>query len=220
MRKKLSAYRHVVWDWNGTLLDDTWLCCEALNQILVEEKKPLLDPENYRQIFEFPAIKVYHKLGFPIDLPTFEKLSARFMAAYESRKHACTLHDQALEVIEKLSAHGLTHSVLSAYEHERLQNTLHGMNLQQHFIKACGGGDIYAHSKEDRARSHLADLSHHPDEVLFIGDTAHDFEAAQAMGVDCLLIAHGYQHPDRLAHLGVRVIPDFTALLQELECEV
>ena len=217
MRKKLSAYRHAVWDWNGTLLDDTWLCCEALNQILAEEKRPLLDSENYRQIFEFPAIKVYHKLGFPVDLPTFEKLSTRFMAAYESRKHACTLHHQAREVIERLSTHGLTHSVLSAYEHQRLQTTLEGLNLNGHFVKASGGGDIYAHSKEDRARSHLADLPHRPDEVLFIGDTAHDFEAAQAMGVDCLLIAHGYQHPDRLTHLGVRVMNSFTEILQELE---
>ena len=217
MRKKITAYRHAVWDWNGTLLDDTWLCCEALNLILAEEKRPPLDPQRYRQIFEFPAIKVYHKLGFPVDLPTFEKLSARFMAAYEARKHACSLHDQALEVLKKLSGHGLTHSVLSAYEHERLQSTLRGLNLDGHFIKTSGGGDIYAHSKEDRARSHLADLSHHPDDVLLIGDTAHDFEAAQAMGVDCLLIAHGYQHADRLSHLGTRVVKNFSEIIKELE---
>ena len=216
MRKKLSAYRHAVWDWNGTLLDDTWLCCEALNQILAAEQKPLLDSENYRKIFEFPAIKVYEKLGFPVDLPTFEKLSARFMAAYEDRKHHCCLHDQALEVIEQLSARGLTHSVLSAYEHQRLQDTLHGLDLKKHFVKASGGGDIYAHSKEDRARSHLSDLLHHPDEVIFIGDTAHDLEAAQAMGVDCILIAHGYQHPDRLSHLGVRVVHNFSEILAEI----
>jgi phosphoglycolate phosphatase len=216
MRKKLSAYRHAVWDWNGTLLDDTWLCCEALNQILAEENKPLLDPDHYRQIFEFPAMKVYHKLGFPVDLPTFEKLSVRFMAAYEARKHHCNLHIKALEVIEILSAHGLTHSVLSAYEHKRLQDTLNGHSLQHHFIKASGGGDIYAHSKEDRARLHLADLPHQPDEVIFIGDTAHDLEAAQAMGVDCLLLGHGYQHPDRLTHLGVRVLNNFSEILSEL----
>ena len=216
MRKKLTTYRHAVWDWNGTLLDDTWLCCEALNQILAEEKRALLDPHHYRQIFEFPAIKVYEKLGFTTDQVTFESLSARFMSAYEMKKAHCQLHHQAKDLLQNLSLHGLTHSILSAYEHQLLRQTLSEHGLEDLFIKTCGSGDIYAGSKEHRARNHLHDLSLHPEEVIYLGDTAHDYEAAQAMGADCILIAHGYQHRDRLEGLGARVVNNFSELLQEL----
>lgn len=216
MRKKLTAYRHAVWDWNGTLLDDTWLCCAALNQLLIAEKRPHLETERYRQIFEFPAIKVYKKLGFAITDGNFEALSARFMSAYESQKTKCTLHSQSVETLSRLSSHGLSHSILSAYEHKLLEQTLGEHGVAQHFIKISGSGDIYAGSKEERARTHLEDLEHHPDEVVYIGDTAHDLDAAKAMGVDCILIAHGYQHRDNLDGLGVRVVDSFDELLKEI----
>ncbi|NCY21717.1 HAD family hydrolase, partial [bacterium] len=28
---RLKKYRHLIWDWNGTLLDDAWLCREIMN---------------------------------------------------------------------------------------------------------------------------------------------------------------------------------------------
>ena len=111
---------------------------------------------------------------------------------------------------------GLTHSVLSAYERTLLTTTLAHYGLDRRFLKACGGHDIHAGSKEDRARGHLADLGLRPDEVLYVGDTAHDAEAAAAMGADCVLVAHGHQHRDRLEGLGVRVAGDFAELLAEL----
>jgi phosphoglycolate phosphatase len=216
MRKKLTAYRHAVWDWNGTLLDDTWLCCEALNQLLSAEKRPRLETDRYRMIFEFPAIKVYEKLGFPIKDGNFEALSARFMDAYESQKSKCVLHSQSTEILGKLSGHGLSHSILSAYEHRLLEQTLTDQGVAHHFVKISGSGDIYAGSKEERARAHLEDLKHHPDDVVYLGDTAHDLEAARAMGVDCILIAHGYQHRDNLQGLGARVVDSFEELLKEI----
>ena len=54
MRRPHRDYRHVVWDWNGTLLDDTWLCCASLNRLLAEDGHPPVDPVRYREIFQFP----------------------------------------------------------------------------------------------------------------------------------------------------------------------
>jgi phosphoglycolate phosphatase len=216
MRKKLTAYRHVVWDWNGTLLDDTWLCCAALNRLLREDGHPPVDPVRYREIFQFPVIKVYQAIGFTPDETSFRAMSVRFMAAYEERKAECRLHAHAETLLDGLAAAGLTHSVLSAYERTLLATTLAQYGLSRRFVKACGGQDIHAGSKEDRARLHLADLGHRPADVLYVGDTAHDAEAAAAMGVDCVLAAHGHQHRDRLEGLGVRVVDGFAELLAEL----
>lgn len=216
MRKKLTEYRHAVWDWNGTLLDDTWLCCESLNLLLREDGHPPVDPERYRRIFEFPVIKVYQAIGFTPDEASFRAMSVRFMAAYEERKAECRLHPHAESLLTGLTAAGLTHSVLSAYERTLLATTLAQYGLDRRFIKACGGHDIHAGSKEERARSHLADLALRPEDVIYLGDTAHDAEAAAAMGVDCVLVAHGHQHRERLEGLGVRVVDGFAELVAEL----
>ena len=215
MRRRLAEYRHAVWDWNGTLLDDTWLCCESLNLLLREDGHPPVDPERYRRIFEFPVIKVYQAIGFTPDEASFRAMSVRFMAAYESRKHECRLHDGAEALLDALTRRGLTHSVLSAYERNLLAATLRQFGLDGRILRACGGQDIHAGSKEDRARTHLEGMAVGRSEVIYVGDTAHDAEAAAAMGVDCVLVAHGHQHRARLEGLGVRVVDGFGELLAE-----
>jgi phosphoglycolate phosphatase len=212
MRRQLTDYRHFVWDWNGTLLDDTWLCCESLNCMLSDRGLPAVDPANYTRIFEFPVQRVYRKVGLLFDEAGFEAVSHEFVSTYESRKFECGLHDGALELIDALTLRGCSHSVLSAYESQLLNATLEGMQLSNRFRKICGGGDIHARSKAERARHHLADLQVQPDDTLYLGDTVHDLEAAQAMGVDCLLVAHGGQHRSRLEGHGVRVIDSFAEL--------
>lgn len=212
MRRQLADYRHIVWDWNGTLLDDTWLCCEALNSMLAKRQLPLVDPADYTRLFEFPVQRVYRKVGIMVDEAEFEAVSYEFVATYESRKGECGLHAGALEFLDVLSAQGVGHSVLSAYEHNLLQQTLESMALAHRFRKLCGGGDIHARSKALRAQTHLHDLAVNAHDTLYIGDTVHDLEAAQAMGTDCLLVAHGGQHRSRLVGQGAPVVESFAEL--------
>ena len=214
MRRQLTDYRHIVWDWNGTLLDDTWLCCESLNLLLAQDGRAAVDPEKYRRIFEFPVIKVYQAIGFAPNEEAFRALSVRFMHAYEQRKVECKLHLGAIELIDALKSAGKTHSILSAYERVLLESTLSAFGLNGRFCKLCGGEDIHAGSKEERAKVHLQSIDVKPNDVLYIGDTTHDIEAARAMGVDCLLVAHGHQHRSRLEGHGVRVVDNFAELAQ------
>ena len=41
--------KHIIWDWNGTLLDDLDVSTDALNNILTKEQLTLvLDKDQYR----------------------------------------------------------------------------------------------------------------------------------------------------------------------------
>ena len=57
-------YNHIVWDWNGTLLDDLWLCLDAINSVLDSRGMNRVDEISYRKIFTFPVIDYYEQLGF------------------------------------------------------------------------------------------------------------------------------------------------------------
>ena len=55
---------NIIWDWNGTLLDDIDISMEALNQLLEAQHLPLvLEKEEYRRYFQFPVIEYYKKVG-------------------------------------------------------------------------------------------------------------------------------------------------------------
>ena len=62
-------YKHIIWDWNGTLLDDRWLCVEGINQALVKRDLPPISEDRYRKIFTFPVKEYYKKLGYTLEVP-------------------------------------------------------------------------------------------------------------------------------------------------------
>lgn len=195
-----QALRHVIWDWNGTLMDDTWLCIATLNLLLEARGLPSVAYEDYRQHFAFPVKEYYRKLGFDFEAQSFEDLSVEFIAAYEERRLECALHNGVQETLQKIRDAGLTQSILSAYMQKMLDEIIPHYGLQDYFVRLVGARDIYAHSKVARAREWLAELDYAPSEILLVGDTIHDAEVAAELGVRCVLCAHGHYTPERLAH--------------------
>ena len=72
-------YKHAIWDWNGTLLNDTWLCVEVLNGLLARRGRAPITTNDYRENFGFPVIKFYEYLGLDADADTFEQVSREFI---------------------------------------------------------------------------------------------------------------------------------------------
>ena len=42
--------KYIFWDFNGTVLDDAHLCYEILNEMLIEEERPIVTFEEYLMI--------------------------------------------------------------------------------------------------------------------------------------------------------------------------
>lgn len=202
----MSSLKHVIWDWNGTLLDDTWLCVEVLNGLLARRGREPISRQDYRENFGFPVIHFYEFLGFDTDSDSFEKVSYEFIGDYEARwLNECSLHPDAKEVLAAIAEKGLTHSVLSAAKQEALETGISHFGIQGHFSALCGIDNIFAHGKVERGRQWMEQLHWDPHEVVLIGDTLHDFEVADALGTECILMGHGHHTPERLAATGKTV---------------
>ncbi len=210
----LPRYRHIIWDWNGTLMDDAWLCVEVLNELLQQRSLPPVSMEHYRREFGFPVVHYYRKLGFDFERDSFEKVSHEFIGAYNQRRLECSLYSGVEEVLALLKEQGVTHSVLSAYRHDTLLEIIRHYSLDTHFVGINGLGDIYANSKVDLGLRWIEQLPFTRSEILLVGDTEHDYEAAQAMGVSCVLLTHGHHEPVRLQALTEQVLPDLSAFKQ------
>ena len=63
----------ILWDWNGTLLDDVALCNDALNRLLARYGYPQrYDREGYRAVFGFPVQEYYARAGFDFARHSFD----------------------------------------------------------------------------------------------------------------------------------------------------
>ena len=64
-------YKHIIWDWNGTLLNDLTLCVDLLNVSLEKRKLPEMTEEKYRKKFLFPIKTFYESIGFDFSKEDF-----------------------------------------------------------------------------------------------------------------------------------------------------
>jgi len=209
-------YRHIIWDWNGTLLDDLDICIEVMNGLLASRGLPLLDRERYHALFDFPVRDYYSRLGFDLAGDSFERLSEEFIAAYDEHRLDCRLQRGAEEILSAATRAGATQSILSAYRHETLVEIIGHFGLAHHFVRLTGLGNIYAHSKEELGRAWIAELGLPPADVLMVGDTLHDLDVARNMGADCILVAAGHHPAARLRARHGRVVGDLGQLQREL----
>lgn len=201
---------HVVWDWNGTLLDDLDCCLDVTNQMLAEFGLPVLDGvAAYRSVFRFPIVEYYADLGFDTSPEgNFDAAARRYLELYTPASASCGLHEGATDILADLHASGVRQVVISASEQQNLLAQLGPWSLDRWLDGAHGIEDIYAASKAGIARRWLEDAGLDPQQVCFVGDSEHDFEIADALGARCVLFSGGHHARAHLAGLGVPVVDD------------
>jgi phosphoglycolate phosphatase len=199
-------YGYIIWDWNGTLLDDVGICIDSMNELLGEYNLPEIPNEEfYRDIFCFPVRDYYAKLGFDFDKVPFEKPALEFIDNYNKRLGRLALVKGAEKALEAASERGLKQTILSASEKNSLTAQVKSFGIERYFTEILGIDDCFAASKAELARNWFDKSGIDRERVVFVGDTAHDFEVAQAVGCDCVLIANGHQSRSALEKTGARV---------------
>ena len=209
---------HIIWDWNGTLLDDTQAGVNAINAMLAARGLPQIDVPRYRDVFGFPVSGFYRKIGFSLDRENWDAVAHEFHALFLADT-SIRLHSHATRVLDCFRDAGLGQSILSASEQTILDAMLTQFGITHYFDGVFGVDNLYGCSKLELGRALLKRLDLDPSAVLLIGDSLHDHEVAQDLGAHCLLIAEGHQSPARLAQSGVPVLnslADVPAWLKEL----
>jgi len=208
-----SKYKHIIWDWNGTLLDDAWLFVDIMNGVLKNHNMDTITVEIYRKIFGFPVEDYYRKLGFDLNKESFQKSGMEFISAYNKRRYEAELYPIAKTILSKLMSRDIQHSILSAQHQFLLDDLTKHYNIRKYFTEINGLNDYYAHSKIDKGTECLKKMELNTLEVLLIGDTDHDFEVSKALKIDCLLISHGHHCHSRLIQTGAPVIRNLENIL-------
>ena len=209
--------KHIIWDWNGTLLDDRWLCVESINKSLLKRNLPLIDEEKYLDIFCFPVENYYKKLGFDFEKEPFTISGSEFIANYNARFHEPELQPGVVQLLEFLKSVGLTQSILSAGKQEFVSDWIIHHRLEKYFLNVLGIDNHYASGKIEIGKNLVSEMEYDPEELLLVGDTIHDREVANAMGVMCVLIAQGHTSYSRLQATGATVFNDLFDLKRYLQ---
>lgn len=201
----MSDYEYILWDFNGTLMDDAWLCVDVMNEMLNRRGLITLPPENYADIFDFPVQDYYQRAGWDFERYPFEMLSDEFMAGYHARKLECKLRDGALEVLAKFREQDIPQAIISAAQQTMVEELVEHFGITEFFESIHGLDNHHAAGKTEIGIAWVEELGIDPGKILLVGDTAHDFEVAQAMETDIVLVYSGHHSLARLKATGAPV---------------
>ncbi len=195
-------HTHIIWDFNGTILNDIQTGIDAVNVLLQRYHKPKIEStEQYKKAFGFPVIDYYDSLG--LERENFARYAPEWVTEYNLREPDATIFAGVTDVLDYFAANGYPQYLLSATEREMLARQVERLGIGRYFSELVGQDTIEAHGKVGAAKLWAARVC--PKRPLFIGDTIHDFEVAQAIGADCVLLAWGHQDRERLVRTGCRV---------------
>ena len=198
-----SKTRYVLWDWNGTLLDDTRAALDTLNIMLRRRGNPEIGMEFYRDNFRFPVKPFYKKIGVCLENEDWDALAREYHDLYAEQPKA--LNGEAFAALGFLKKKGVGQSIISALRQDLLEEITAELGVAQYMDHVCGVDNLDGLSKIDRGRELLSLITKSGkadvNEIVLIGDSLHDKEVADALGVRCVLCAQGSHAFWRLAEV-------------------
>jgi phosphoglycolate phosphatase len=209
-------YTHIIWDWNGTLLDDIGASLASVNDMLAARGEPPMDINRYKECIGTPIIRFYEQV-FDLEKEDYPSILAEYNAGYMRHLADCGLTEGAEQAIADFAAAGIHQAIVSSSNNAQLCENARKYGVYDCFEAVLGAADFKADSKIERARAYLAQ-SDGEKRVLVVGDLEHDAEMAAQIGADCVLLTSGHEHPERLERSGAVIFDKICQLISFVHC--
>ena len=206
--------KHILWDWNGTLLDDTQAALDTLNAMLTRRGGNPIAMPFYRDHFAFPCRPFYERIGMPVPDAEWDALAREYHEIYS--RQPVKLNDETIAALERVKASGARQSIISALRQDLLDAVTEAFGVAPYMDCIYGTDNLDGASKLDRAlelMKRIAPAEGEMPDVVLIGDALHDKEVADALGVRCVLCGQGSHAAWRLRE----VAPTGDTLLEAVE---
>ena len=212
---QLAEVKHVVWDWNGTILDDNDAVMHAVNAVCREFGQDPVDLARWRATYRRPLQDCYAELlGHPLTTEDWALVDRLYHDTYHGLLDTCRLATGVPDELRRWQASGRGQSLLSMWFHHKLVSLVADYQLTELFVRVDGlRAELGWGSKTAHLAEHLAAQGLTGAEVLVIGDVADDADAAAHVGAQCVLVTTGVMSRQQLATRGVPVVDSIAEAL-------
>ena len=206
----------IIYDWNGTLIDDVSACHSILNRLLVRYGRPPVSFDAYRDAFTFPVIEYYKRVGFELDKYSFEEVASHFMPMYDEAYPKCNLYDGVRKTLIWAKENGIKQYLLSATQIDSLIEQTDYFNITDCFDKIVGTDNFHGKSKIEEGLSLVKEENLKGKRFVMIGDTDYDSKVAGILGGEAILVDFGHKPRYFLENFG-EVHSSFEEVLTRLK---
>ncbi len=199
-------YKYIFWDFNGTIIDDVNNALGCVNDLLQRKNRNPITLQEYYNYVETPIVGFYHHILPPEEID-FDEISRDYHRDYNKRMDETRLADGAFDLLRDLHQQGAHQYIITSNHTEETTLLTERFGIYGFLDCVSGADDTLAGSKTDRAKQLFSELNIHPNDALFVGDTLHDLETANALGIDCVLVEYGHQGKKLLREHNAFTVP-------------
>lgn len=185
-------YRYIFWDFNGTVIDDVNNALACVNDLLNQKGRQPITLKEYYNYVETPIVGFYRHILPPEEID-FDVISKGYHESYARRIDETQLAEGVYELMHSLKEQGAHQYIITANHIDEVMQLLKKYGIDTCVDGVTGATNTKAESKTQRAKELFSSLNMSREDALFIGDTLHDAETANAMGIDCVLVEYGHQ---------------------------
>ena len=207
---------NIIWDWNGTIVDDAWVFVSIMNGFLKNNNLPSTSLVAYRKNFCFPIQDYWKNLGFQFNKKDFDRLNKDFISEYQKKLFSPKLHRGIKSLLHYIKKQNVNQFVLSASEQSILNKSINYYNIQNVFKGIFGVDNLNATGKELLGKKLCLKYKLNNRKTLLIGDTEYDWRVAQELGCQVILIACGHINYIRLKKTGSLVLENIYELKKHM----
>ena len=201
-------YRYIMWDWNGTLLDDVGASLHAVNDMLKKYGKSEIGYDEYYSYIDTPIYKFYERI-FDFNVVPMDILKSLFADYYRKYENTIKLADGAEGLLKECKDNGVKQYIVSAAHIDDISRYTKMYGIYDIFERIEGARDYDAGSKIEGAKRLMNEEGIRGEECVFIGDTLHDEQTAKELGIECILYSEGHTDHARLKKTGRIVCSSF-----------
>lgn len=201
----MKKYSLIIWDFNGTLVDDVDAALGAVNDMLQKRGQPKIDLNEYRSAVDIPIWKFYETV-FEEGTITPEEAIEEFAMGYERHLKSEPLMEGAKDVLDHFKSCKIKQIVLSASHIDKVKSRLQSLGVAGYFDSILGRSDDFVGDKSYLAKQYLCKNKVTASEVLVIGDCSNDFDMAEHLGCDCILCTKGHHSRKEMKRTSACVI--------------
>lgn len=196
---RLRGIRHVIFDWSGTLYDDHGPSFFSTRETVENFSRKSITRAEYKEHFVIPVEKFYRRYDKKTPIADIDKY---YFEAFARRIGRGKPFPGVIEALRTLKRFGVTMSVFSTVRQDLLEASCRALGIAK-FFKFIRGS---VSDKIEELPAHLRRVGIGAGRAMFIGDMAHDVEAANAHGLVSGCVTNGYHALGRLAAASPRLL--------------
>ena len=198
--------RNIILDWSGTVVDDLGAVVQATNDVFREFGRAEISREAFRSEFALPLSRFYERFLPGVRMARIEEVYHR---QFQVRRGEVGLLPGVRDFLEFCrGSNRALYGISTMYGHH-FNEQARRLDVQEYFLRVY----VEVIDKATEIKRVLAENRLVPQETAFVGDMAHDIDAAKQCGVFPIGIMTGFDTVDKLASAGAAlVVRDFGEL--------